>query len=258
VSVPRVLEFSRRAPGWSRPHVAWWTFCSMLTLIYFKLVHRIRLEGREHVAPTGPMIYASNHQSHFDPCIVGLLTRDRLLSAIARASLFGHPIAAWLFRSLGGIPIERGGTSGRAALEAAIGELEAGRTVLIYPEGTRSTDGRVGAFNKGIMLLARRSRVPIVPIALEGASDVWPKGAGRPRFGGRIAARAAEPIDPETFLAGDADASLESLRRTIETMRLELRAELRTASGGRFPVAGPADRPYWESPEADDGADEAA
>lgn len=239
----REFQTSRRQPGRSVFGVLfWWTFIAKIVHLFFIAFYGIKRRGKENVPRTGAHIYVANHQSHYDPPIVGVLVRDRPFSSLARASLFHNPAFSWLIRSLGAVPIEQGrGDAG--AIRTAIQELEAGRCVLIFPEGSRSPDGLVHPFQRGVMLLLRKAQVPVVPVALEGAFDIWPAHRKKPRWSGRLAVRAAPPIPYDELMKDGPDAALERLRREIDTMRLELRNELRAASGGRFPPPGIADEP---------------
>jgi 1-acyl-sn-glycerol-3-phosphate acyltransferase len=100
------------------------------------------------------------------------------------------------------------------------------------------------------MLLIKRSNAPVVPVAIEGAFDIWRIGQKLPHLRGRLAVQAAPAISAEDLLKDGPDAGLERLKRIIETMRLELRAHLRRTTRGRFPAPGPGDVPYWESSHA--------
>src|SRR5262245_59302645 len=163
---------------------------------------------------------------------------------MARASLFENKILAWAMHGIGAIELERGkGDAG--AMKAALAELEAGRCVLIFPEGTRTRDGAIGEFKRGVMLLIKRSGAQVVPVAIEGAFDIWPIGTSAPKLKGRIAVHVGHSMSGEEILKDGPDAGLERLKRTIEQMRLELRTQLRRASGGTYPRAGRSDRPYW-------------
>lgn len=240
------LQTSRRVPGRNALRVLfWWEFIRGLVLVFFKSAYRIRMRGQEHVPPTGPVIYASNHQSHMDPCIVGVLVTDRPFSGIARSTLFTNPILSWAMRGIGAIEIERGKPD-TAAMKAALAELEQGRCVLIFPEGTRTRDGALGEFQRGVTLLIKKSGAVVVPVAMEGAYDIWAYGTKKPKLAGRLAVRCGPPIPAAELLRDGPDAGLERLKREIERMRMELRAELRRASGGRHPAPGPGDAPYWE------------
>jgi 1-acyl-sn-glycerol-3-phosphate acyltransferase len=242
----KFLQTNRRAPGrrWWRV-LFWWSGVRALVYLFFKFVYRIQLSGSEHVPLQGPLIYVANHQSHFDPCLVGLPTGDRPLSGMARASLFENKFLAWAMHGIGAIELEQGkGDAG--AMKAALAELAAGRCVLIFPEGTRTRDGAIGQFHRGVMLLIKRSNATVVPVALEGAYDIWPIGTPFPTCTGRIAVQVASPISAADLLSNGTEEGLERLKRTIERIRLDLRAQLRRQSGGRHPAPGKGDRPYWE------------
>lgn len=239
----RFLQTQRRAPG--RPALSllfWWTIVQRIVWAFFKIVYRIQLHGFEHIPGHGPVIYVSNHQTHFDPCLVGLVIRDRPFRAMARDTLFKNPIMSWIMHGIGAIELERGkGDAG--AMKAALAELEAGRTVMLFPEGTRSRDGAIAPFHRGVMLIIKRSGAAVVPVAIEGAHGVWPYGQSKPQLSGRIAVMAGPAIPAEDLLINGPDAALDRLRREIDAMRIKLRGQLRRASGGRLPKPGPGDQP---------------
>jgi 1-acyl-sn-glycerol-3-phosphate acyltransferase len=246
----KFFQFHRRAPGWPIWRIIfWWTIVRGLILFFFSIFHRIRREGAEHVPPAGPVIYVANHQSHYDAPIVGVLVTDRPFSGMARSGLFKSRILGSIMRGIGSIELEQGkGDAG--AMKAALAELELGRTVLIFPEGTRTKDGALSEFQRGVMLLIKRSRANVVPVAVEGAFDIWPIGSSRPKLSGRMAVKAAPAIPSHDLMANGPDVALEYLKRTIETMRMKLRADMRRATNGKFPPRGPGDLPYWERDNA--------
>ena len=249
------FQTRRRIPGRSAISVIiWWIIVSSLLHLFLLLCYGLRRFGKEHVTPHGPAIYVSNHQSNLDPPIIGVLVNDRPFSSLARKSLFRNPVFAWVIRQLGAIPIEQGkGDAG--AIRTAIGELDAGRRVLIFPEGSRTKDGALDTFQRGVTLLLKRAEVPVIPIAIEGAYDAWPMSRSRPRLTGHIAVMAGKAIEHEELMKDGAVAALERLRREIETMRMELRAFLRNKTHGRYPAPGPGDKPYWEVEAAQTSAD---
>jgi 1-acyl-sn-glycerol-3-phosphate acyltransferase len=222
----KFLQASRRAPG--RPPlqlILWWTGVRSILWLLFKLFYRIKTFGSENVPATGPIIYVSNHQSHFDPIIVGLPVGDRPFSGMARATLFQNKLLAWVMRSIGAVELDRDRPDA-SAMKKALEELQAGRCVLIFPEGTRTRDGRIGEFQRGAMLLIKRSGAKVVPVALEGAFDLWPTGQKYPKLRGRIAVQVAPPISAEELLRAGPDAGLDQLRSAIQKMCDELRATL--------------------------------
>jgi 1-acyl-sn-glycerol-3-phosphate acyltransferase len=150
-----------------------WCPCWAIAVLAF----RFRSTGREHVPATGPVLLVSNHQSHLDPVLVGVAC-PREVRSLARHSLFFWPLS-WLIRSLGAVPIdrERGGLGG---IRTTLKLLGAGEAVLVFPEGTRTKDGRLQPLMPGFCALARRSGATVVPVAIEGAFDAMPRGSRIP------------------------------------------------------------------------------
>lgn len=222
----------------------WWDACRFPCQLAYTLLWDLRVEGAQHVPPEGPAIVVANHQSFLDPPAHGIALRDRPFRPLARASLFRSRIGgAWL-RSVGVIPLKDDGGDA-AAIREALDALRLGRVVLIYPEGSRSEDGAMMPFEAGVSLIVRRAKVPLIPAAIEGAFDSFPRGSSLPRPG-RIAVRFGPPIagpDAATMFR-DARGGLAELHRRIDALRLECRADLRRRTGGRLPRPGPGDRAY--------------
>ena len=233
------LDFRRRVPGRSRLQVVWFDVCEKFCRWSLRLLYRFHIDGEERVPRSGATLFVSNHQSFLDPIINGCPMVDRQLTAIARESLFRFPPLAWLMRAYGAIPIkDDSGDAG--AMKAALQELAAGRCVLNYPEGSRSDDGSIGEFTRGAGLLMRRARVQVVPMALEGATDVWPPSRTIPSLRGRLGRKVGEAIPPAELLKDGAEAALERVRAEVVRLRDELRAEMLRRSRGRWPRAGDA------------------
>lgn len=113
-----------------------------------------------------------------DPVLVGL-TCNRRMNYLARKTLFRNPLFAWLIRTLDAIEIDREG-GGLMGLRETLQRLKRGELVLIFPEGTRTSNGSMGSLKPGFIALARRSRVPLIPVAVVGAYDVIPRGNAFP------------------------------------------------------------------------------
>jgi 1-acyl-sn-glycerol-3-phosphate acyltransferase len=235
-------EFARRVPGRPALQILWFDVGEILCRATLRLLYGFRVVGRERIPPSGPVLFASNHQSFLDPVLNGIAVRDRQLTAIARIGLFKFRPFAWLMKSYGAISIKE--DSGDVeAMKAALSELAAGRCILIYPEGSRSDDGRVSPFKRGIGLLLRRAKVPVVPMAIEGATDVWPPSRSRPSLRGGLAVEVGEPIAPDELLRGGVEAGLDRLRAEIDRLRCVARARIRERTHGRWPSRGLADEP---------------
>jgi len=202
-----------------------WAVAWVFLWCMHRFFHRLRWWGRENMPQTGPVLLISNHQSYFDPPLIGVASGFRPFRQMARATLFRNPLFAWLIRLMGSIPVDRGAAD-MASMRACIEVLNRGNGLLLFPEGTRTLDGKTGRFANGIMVLIRRAKPKILPVAIEGAFDVWPRGKPRPRLFGRIGVMLGEPIDAQTLLDMKPDEALAHLQNTIETMRLEIASRL--------------------------------
>ncbi|MCH2140955.1 MAG: 1-acyl-sn-glycerol-3-phosphate acyltransferase, partial [Phycisphaerales bacterium] len=135
--------------------------------------------------------------------------------------------------------LERGAAD-PGAMRSALHELAAGRLAIVFPEGTRTQDGLIGAFQRGVWLLIKRSGAPVLPVGVEGTFDAWPRGS-RPRLRGRVMLSIGTPIDNADLLEMGVDAGIAHIRERVDTLRAEARAEIRRRSRGRWPLPGPAD-----------------
>ncbi|BDV30177.1 lysophospholipid acyltransferase family protein [Microbacterium terricola] len=165
-----------------------------------RLIYRPRIEGKDNVPRTGPVIFASNHLSFIDSIAIPVAA-PRPVHFLAKASYFdGTGFSGWIsrefFTSIGAIAVERG--AGQAALDALDQQrqlLEEGSAVALYPEGTRSLDGRLYKGRTGVAFLALQTGAPIVPVGLIGTDAAMPVGAKLPSLRARITVKFGEPID---------------------------------------------------------------
>ena len=171
------------------PNVVW-RFIRVTLRNVFAFWMKYRARGFERL-PEGGALFLINHQSFLDPLLVGLPLR-RPVSYLARDSLFPVPFIGWVLRNTYVMPIRRDAVSTESIREATR-RLEHGFYVGIFPEGTRTRDGRLGPLKPGFVALLRRCRVPLVPIGISGAIDVLPRGAWflRPR---RVHVVFGEPV----------------------------------------------------------------
>jgi 1-acyl-sn-glycerol-3-phosphate acyltransferase len=235
----RWLEVGRRAPG--RPFIAviWWDVCRLLSTIALHIGFGLRVVGKDRIPRSGPLLYVSNHQSFLDPIINGAAVHDRPFRPFARETLF-RGVFGTLIRSLGALPVVGGGGD-KAVMRAALSELEAGRCVLVYPEGTRTSDGGLAPFKSGIALLLRRSNATVIPMGIEGAFDAWPRGSSRPRWRRRIETEVGDPIDVGSLLSEGVPAAMLRLEREVDELRRRCRDRLRARCGPAYPAPGVAD-----------------
>jgi 1-acyl-sn-glycerol-3-phosphate acyltransferase len=156
----------------------WYDFCYWVTSMAVTLGFSLRTEGARHVPASGPALLIANHQSFIDPVLAGLAAR-RHLHYLARKTLFEHWGLSWLMRSLNGVPVDQEGFA-RDGLRVILEQLQAGRAVLIFPEGNRTPHGGLQAFRPGVHLLIKRVAMPVIPVGIAGAFDVWPRHQALP------------------------------------------------------------------------------
>ena len=144
----------------------------------FTLGFSLRMQGERNMIHEGPALLVANHQSFFDPLIIGLCAR-RPLVYLARKTLFKNPIFAALIRSLNAVPIDQEGV-GKEGIRVILEQLALGKAVVVFPEGERTTDGKMQALKPGVHLLIKRARAPIIPVGIAGAYDAWPRWRAYP------------------------------------------------------------------------------
>jgi 1-acyl-sn-glycerol-3-phosphate acyltransferase len=186
-----------------------------------RFFYRVRVEGLEHVPPAGPLIMASNHVSFSDSIFLPLVLRRRI-TFVAKAEYFEDPKTAWFFRGVGQIPIKReGGSASQGALAAAREVLEEGGVFGIYPEGTRSPDGRLYKGHTGIARLALQTKAPVCAVAMIGTREAQPIGQVMPRLFMPITIRIGPPLSFERFSERADDPLV--LRQITDEVMFQLR-----------------------------------
>ncbi len=173
-----------------------WIVCRALGVSVFG----VRTRFAAPLPARGGLIVLSSQQSHLDPLLLGLAC-DRRLSSLARSSLYAFKPFGAVITALDAIPIDRE-ASAVAAMKTVIRRLEEGAAVIIFPEGTRTATGRLGELKSGFALIAKRAGVPIVPVAIVGAWECWPKTRLCPRPG-RIRLEFGRVIRPDEIAALD-------------------------------------------------------
>ncbi len=137
----------------------------------------LRASGRAKIPDRGPLLLVSNHLSHLDVLVLGILLA-RPLNYMARSTLFFFPLGQFI-RSVGSFPINREGM-GAEGFKETLRRLRAGGIVTLFPEGTRTSDGELAELKAGIARLVARSKVPIVPAAIAGSFEAWPRSRSFP------------------------------------------------------------------------------
>jgi 1-acyl-sn-glycerol-3-phosphate acyltransferase len=179
-----------------------------------------RVYGVDHVPRSGGVLLACNHQSFLDP-VLATLALPRECSYMARDTLFANPGFRWLIESLNAFPVRRG-ESDVAAMKTALKKLGEGAVLTAFPEATRTEDGRVRRVKPGVIVLARKAKVPVVPVAIEGAFDAWPRNRKLPRLA-RVWVEYGTPIQPGDLIGADRDQAAARLTTDIRTIHNRLR-----------------------------------
>ncbi|WP_232362557.1 lysophospholipid acyltransferase family protein [Desulfogranum mediterraneum] len=178
---------------------------------------RVEVEGLEHIEPEQTYIFAANHSSQFDIfCFQGYFPHS--FKWIAKKELFRIPIFGQTMTKVGFIPIDRSrGRQAVRSLDDAAKRIAAGSSVLIFPEGTRSDDGRLQEFKGGAILLAIKAGVPVVPLGINGSYQVLPKGRWLAKSG-TVVIRIGEPQATDHYKSKDKQALAQSLHRAVGTL----------------------------------------
>jgi 1-acyl-sn-glycerol-3-phosphate acyltransferase len=195
---------------------------------FLRLFYRIRVEGREHIPKHGGAILASNHISFCDSFFLPLVV-PRRVTYIAKAEYFDNWKVAWFFKANGHVPVRRGeGAGWKKAMDAAAEIVEAGVLFGIYPEGTRSKDGRLHRGHTGVAMLALRTGAPVIPIGFVGTDKAQPVGAKMMRPFKRVTIRIGPPLD------FSAQAGQPRGQRVLRAMTDTVMTEIQRLSGQEY------------------------
>ncbi len=178
-----------------------------------RLIFRPRVEGREHVPDEGPAIIASNHLSFSDSIFMPLMVKRRVTFVAKQEYFTGKGIKGWLtrkfFEGTGTIPVDRsGGRAAQAAIEIGLRVLREGALFGIYPEGTRSPDGRLYRGKTGVARLALDSGATVIPVAMLNADEIQPPGKLIPKIK-RVRMRFGTPLDFSRYAGMSGDRFIE-------------------------------------------------
>ncbi|MFE9559577.1 lysophospholipid acyltransferase family protein [Streptomyces sp. NPDC006487] len=197
-----------------------------------RLLFRPRIEGLENIPEDGAAIIAGNHLSFSDHFLMPAILKRRI-TFLAKAEYFTGPgvkgrLTAAFFRSAGQIPVDRSGKdAGQAALREGLGVLSKGELLGIYPEGTRSHDGRLYKGKVGVAAMALGAAVPVVPCAMVGTFEIQPPGQKIPKIR-RVTIRFGRPLDFSRY------AGMEGERAVLRAITDEIMYEVLALSGQEY------------------------
>ncbi|MFI6060055.1 lysophospholipid acyltransferase family protein [Streptomyces sp. NPDC051286] len=197
-----------------------------------RLLFRPRIEGLEHIPEDGAAIVAGNHLSFSDHFLMPAIIKRRI-TFLAKAEYFTGPglkgrLTAAFFRSAGQIPVDRSGKdAGQAAIREGLAVLSKDELLGIYPEGTRSHDGRLYKGKVGVAVMALKARVPVVPCAMVGTFEIQPPGRVVPRIK-QVTIRFGEPLDFSRY------AGMEDQKAAIRAVTDEIMYAILGLSGQEY------------------------
>jgi len=204
----------------SRP---WYWFCRQNLRWIVPSLFRIRIFNRHYEPARGGVVYVGNHQSFMDPVLVAF-TLYRPMNFMARDTLFTR-IFGPLIRAVNAFPVRRG-KADTAALKEAMRRIRAGNQVVLFPEGTRTVDGRIGPFLPGVAFLAQRAKATTVPVVIDGAFEAWPRHQLFPTPGVQLAVQYGRPYTAEQARSMDAERFIDRVRRDMIEIQADLRRRL--------------------------------
>jgi 1-acyl-sn-glycerol-3-phosphate acyltransferase len=206
----------------------WWLMKHVFLGPVLRLMYRPRVEGLENIPSEGPAILASNHQSFLDDLLLPLLVPKRKVVFLAKAEYVDKWYLRWFFKSANVIPVRRESRSAaEAALHAGIQALNEGNLIGIFPEGTRSPDGKLYRGKTGVARMALEARVPVVPVAIVGTFEAMPYDRKVPRPG-RAHIRFGEPLHFDRHFDTPAD------RFVLRSVTDEIMYEIMLLSGQEY------------------------
>lgn len=196
-----------------------WLFFRAFFAVYF----RWRVVGAENVPLSGGLVLAANHVSYLDPPLVGAgLKRD--INYLARESLFRFPIMGRVLHSWNSVPVDRDG-GGAKGLKIILDRLLGGAGIILFPEGTRSNDGKLQPARSGIGLVVAKSNAPVVPVRVFGTFEAWGRDKKFPHPK-KITVKYGKPMQFEKLRAEAKDCSRDRLKQIYQEIADEIMAAI--------------------------------
>ncbi len=201
----------------------WYHFCRTGFALLAVPFWRLQVFNRHYEPTKGPALYLCNHQSYLDPALM-CLSLKRPMNFMAREGLFRVPIfGAWI-ASVKAFPIKRG-SADLTALKESLRRLRAGGQLVVFPEGTRTRDGSIGAFSPGVAMLAKRAAEWVVPVVVDGAFEIWPRTQPLPLLG-NIVVVYGKPLHRDEVQQMSADEFLADVRERMIALQTDIRSRM--------------------------------
>jgi 1-acyl-sn-glycerol-3-phosphate acyltransferase len=172
----------------------------VLCVIVFNLLYRTRYINGRNIPSRGGCVVTPNHSSFWDPPLIGTVTFRRVFKFMARDTLFKIPVWGTLLSWMGAFPVKRG-TIDRKSWAAFVDKVNDGECVMLFPEGTRTTDGEIQRGKPGTGMLIYKAKAKVIPVYAHGLFEAWPKGKKLPNFFKRITVLFGEPLDLSEYFA---------------------------------------------------------
>ena len=202
----------------------WYRFTRSTVRNIFRLIYTVKVYGRDNIPETGPVLLVCNHQSFLDPMLIPA-SIAREVNFMARDTLFKNPIFGRLISSLSAFPVARG-QADVTSIKQIIEKLKQDKVVLLFPEGTRTTDGRITKVKSGFDLIARRGKAFAVPVVIEGAFEAWPRNRKLPGTGHHISIMFGKPVSPQQAKDMPRDQLVHWINNELRRMQNQLRQKM--------------------------------
>ena len=186
---------------------AFYRFAMNVMRFLMPLCYRIQVEGLENVPEEGGYLFVSNHRSNADPILIGIQNHQTQFCFLAKQELFSDGLVGKLLQKLGAVAIDRG-AGDFSALDEIESRLQNGENALIFPEGTRSKDGKLGHFKTGAAMIAAQTGVPIVPVGISFENKLHFRSVITVRYGAPFEIPQTDPTNPSA-------AVLKQIRREM-------------------------------------------
>jgi 1-acyl-sn-glycerol-3-phosphate acyltransferase len=206
----------------------WWLMKYVLLGPILRLMYRPKVKGLDNIPKDGPAILAANHQSFLDDLLLPLVVPNRKVVFLAKADYFDKWYLRWFFKGANVIPVRRESHSAAEdALRAGVKALHENKLIGIFPEGTRSPDGRLYRGKTGVARMALEARVPVIPVAVVGTFELMPYNRKVPKAG-RVELRFGKPLRFERHYETPAD------RFVLRSVTDEIMYEIMLLSGQEY------------------------